>query len=133
DILIRRGPANANFALKELRGVLERGNVRVSSDVRVIEDALNTELPSAQRGKLEYLLEKVQNPDSGEIELRFRFLCSPLEFVERQGKLSGVVVEKNRLVQREDGSVSARGTGEHETLDAELALLAVGYQGMPVE
>jgi ferredoxin--NADP+ reductase len=29
--------------------------------------------------------------------------------------------------------LAARGTGEHETLDAELALLAVGYQGMPIE
>ncbi len=132
EVLIRRGPAHANFALKELRAVLERKNIDVVCDVQLLEETLQTDLPTAQRNKLEYLREKALADARGGIELRFRFLCSPVEFVERQGRLSSVVVEKNRLLTRDDGSHAARGTGEHETLNAELALLAVGYQGMPV-
>jgi ferredoxin--NADP+ reductase len=43
-----------------------------------------------------------------------------------------VVVARNELVLREDGSLGARATGRTETLPAGLVLSSIGYRGRPL-
>jgi ferredoxin--NADP+ reductase len=44
----------------------------------------------------------------------------------------GVRIETNELVRRSDGSIAARGTGEHELIEAGLVLRSIGYHGIPL-
>lgn len=129
-LVIRRGPAQAGFAHKELQAVLDRDDVMISCDRELLELTLSDpELPKAQRGKLSALLERSRSDAPKPIEVRFHFLRSPVEFVERDERLVALRVEKSRLEAAADGSTVARGTGEFEELPCGLALLAVGYRG----
>lgn len=129
-VLIRRGPAQANFALKELKAVVERPNVAIACDKRLLEETIaDPTLPNAQRQKLAYLLEHVHDGEPKPVTVTFHFLRSPVAFTERAGRLGGVRVELTRLERRPDGGESAIGSGEFEHIDAGLALLAVGYRG----
>lgn len=134
-ILIRRGPAEANFALKELRAVLELPGLRVGCDLDLLEQALKEELsegPGGQRAKLEYLRDRCQlEVADATAELRFHFLCSPAEFVAQGARVGRVRVEQNQLVEK-NGRVNAVGTGKFSDIDAQLCLLAVGYRGVPL-
>lgn len=52
----------------------------------------------------------------------------------REGGMSTVKVEKNKLVPNADGSdMKATGTGEFETIPAGLFLRSVGYKGLPLD
>ncbi len=134
-ILVRRGPGNAGFALKELKALLSRDNVAPNCDLELLQAAIDDpESDKAQRAKLEYLRDcckESQNGNAaGKIRLTFRFLSSPSEFAAGDdGRLASIRVEKNRLETTADGRTNAVGTGQHDQLDAELALLAVGYRG----
>ncbi|HEY0631015.1 MAG TPA: NADP oxidoreductase, partial [Thermoleophilaceae bacterium] len=60
-----------------------------------------------------------------------RFLTSPVEILG-DGRVEQIVVERNRLEPREDGSLAARATGERETLDTGLVLRSIGYKGIAI-
>lgn len=129
-LVIRRGPAQAGFAHKELQALLDRDDVTISCDRELLELTLSDPgLPKIQRGKLEALLERSRNETPRPFEVRFHFLRSPAEFVGREGRLVALRVEMSRLEAGPDGSMVARGTGEFEELPCGLALLAVGYRG----
>ncbi len=135
-LVVRRGPANAGFALKELKALLSRDNIAPSCDLDLLQSALDApETNKVQRAKLEYLRDccREAEPGPGKIDLRFRFLRSPCAFgASDDGRLASVRLEKNRL-QESDGQIRAIGTGEFEDIPAELALLAVGYRGRVIE
>ncbi len=60
-----------------------------------------------------------------------RFLTSPVELLG-EGRVQQIVVERNRLEAREDGSLAARPTGERETIDCGLVLRSIGYKGIAI-
>lgn len=63
-----------------------------------------------------------------------RFLLNPVKFVADdvdQKSLSSVVCERTTL-EGETGRQRSVGTGELETLQADLALVSIGYQGVPL-
>ena len=64
--------------------------------------------------------------------VRFRFLVSPLEVVGEGGRVTGVRIERNRLVEQDDGYLRAEGTGETEALPCGMVIRSVGYRGAPV-
>ncbi len=131
-VLIRRGPGQANFAVKELRAVVEREGVKVTCDMELLSEALAGELPNQQRAKLEYLKQVCERDVPGDgPEVRFHFLRSPVEF-SGDGKLAQVKLEHNEL-QQDGERVRAVGTGQFSQIDAQLALLAVGYRGVAIE
>ena len=68
----------------------------------------------------------------GDRVVRFRFLVSPLEVVGEGGRVTGVRIERNRLVEQDDGYLRAQGTGETETLPCGMVIRSVGYRGAPV-
>lgn len=137
-VLIRRGPENANFALKELHGVLDREYIRTECDTRLLSTTLaDASLPKEQRAKLEFILaccerSRSQASSAADPRIHFHFLRSPHAFVEQAGRLARVRVELNRLEPTSLGEPRAVGSGEFEDFDAELAIFAVGYRGVKV-
>ena len=60
--------------------------------------------------------------------LTIRFWLRPVE-ITGTGRVTGVVLERTRL----DASGAFQGTGELETLDAQMVLRSVGYQSVPLD
>ena len=153
-LLGRRGPAQASFTNPELR---EFGQLDgVCAEV----DGSELEIDAASRAALEGNAVKTRNmstlrgyatgggdgaaagaagggvasgsaPGDGDRVVRFRFLVSPLEVVGEGGRVTGVRIEKNRLVEQDDGYLRAEGTGETETLPCGMVIRSVGYRGAP--
>src|SRR5205807_7471242 len=66
-------------------------------------------------------------PRSGARRLTLRFWLRPVEILGTD-RVSGVTLERTRI----DASGAFGGTGEHETLEAQLVLRSVGYQSVPL-
>src|SRR3954452_23480158 len=128
-LLARRGPAQASFTNPEL---LELGELEVAD---VIVDPADVELDPASQAWLEsneaskttrenvrILREYAAREPSGKPKrIVLRFLTSPVEIEGDEG-VERVVIERNRLEPREDGSLAARPTGKRETIEAGLVL-----------
>lgn len=133
-LLGRRGPAQASFTNPELR---EFGRLEgVCAEV----DGAELELDAASEAEIEGNAVKTRNMATlrgyagagcgdGERVVRFRFLVSPVEVVGEGGRVTGVRIEKNRLVEQEDGYMRAVGTGEMEVVPCGMVIRSVGYRG----
>ncbi len=133
-LLGRRGPAQASFTNPELR---EFGRLEgVCAEV----DGAELELDAASEAEIEGNAVKTRNMATlrgyaesgcgdGERVVRFRFLVSPVEVVGEGGRVTGVRIERNRLVAQEDGYVRAEGTGEMEVVPCGMVIRSVGYRG----
>ena len=136
-VLGRRGPAQASFTNPELR---EFGRL---DGVCAQVDADELELDPASEAALEGNAVKTRNmatlrgyasavPEDGDRVVRFRFLVSPLEVLGEGGRVTGVRIERNRLVEQEDGYMRAVGTGETEVVPCGMVIRSVGYRGVPI-
>jgi ferredoxin--NADP+ reductase len=138
-ILGRRGPAQAAFTNPEL---LELGELELAD---VIVDPADVELDAASQAWLEsdqanktsrenvrILREYAKRKPEGKPKrIVLRFLTSPVELIGTD-RVERIVLERNRLEPREDGSLAARSTGERETLDCGLVLRSIGYKGIAI-
>ncbi len=136
-LLGRRGPAQASFTNPELR---EFGRLPgVCAEV----DGAELELDAAGEAALEGNAVRTRNMatlrgyaetgcEGGERVVRFRFLVSPVEVVGEGGRVTGVRIERNRLVAGEDGYMRAVGTGETEVVPCGMVIRSVGYRGAPL-
>ncbi|HYH29043.1 MAG TPA: FAD/NAD(P)-binding protein [Pseudonocardia sp.] len=128
-VLIRRGPQHVRFTPAELRQIGELAN----ADVIVHDDGLlaaGVEEPDdrRQRQNLGMLGEwSAAAPAGKPRRIHLRFLRSPVRLLGTDGRVSGVVVERNTI---SDGRVV--GTGEQETLDVGLVVRAIGYDAEPI-
>jgi ferredoxin/flavodoxin---NADP+ reductase len=127
-VLIRRAPQHVRFTPAELRQIGQLAGV----DVIVHDDgqlATATEPPDKRaRQNLALLSEWAQRAPTGKPRrIHLRFLRSPVRLVGTDGRVGGVVVERNEIV---DGRVV--GTGEQETIDVGLVVRAIGYDAEPV-
>jgi len=135
-IVGRRGPAEAKFTTKELRelGELDNADVEVS--------ALEIELGPASAAaaaadvttakNVEVLQAFAAQPKAGKPRtVALRFQLQPVE-VTGADRVTGMRFERTRLEGEVGGPVRAVGTGEHETLPAQLVLKSVGYSGVPL-
>ena len=136
-ILGRRGPEQASFTPPELK---EFGEMEDVDPIVAPEELAGCAIPEAegnsqqeknlkilqafaarQPGAKTQLSEKTK-------KLHLRFLVSPTEVIaDADGNVVGLVLEKNRLEIQPDGAVSARSTGEVETLDVGMVLPAIGF------
>ncbi len=124
-MLGRRGPAQAAFSPAELE---ELGKLEDADPV--VDPADLPEGPEADGSAnlriLRAFAARTQRP--GAKKLYLRFLRSPTEVLAgADGGVAGLVLEKNRLQARADGSIAAVGTGEREVLEVGMVLPAVGY------
>jgi ferredoxin/flavodoxin---NADP+ reductase len=128
-VLIRRGPQHIRFTPAELRQIGELAN----ADVLVHDDGLlaaGVEDPEDRRHRqmLDMMGEwAAAEPTGKPRRIHLRFLRSPVRIVGKGGRVTGVVVERNAIV---DGRVV--GTGEQETLDVGLVVRAIGYDAEPI-
>jgi len=143
-VIGRRGPAQAKFTTKELRELGELGRVRVSADAAELDlehgfDASgeSAALVAADRRVRGNLVAMAGWPGDlgdevdavGSRRLRLRFWLRPAEVHgSSAGTVAGLRLERTRLT----GSGKLEGTGEFETLDAQLVLRSVGYQSVPL-
>jgi ferredoxin--NADP+ reductase len=132
-VLGRRGPAQAAFTPGELEELGEMEDAQAVVDPEQLAgDAIVGE--ESRKGNLELLRAFAARPvrEDGR-KLHLRFLVSPTEILgDSRGGVSGIVLEKNRLEARPDGSVAARGTGAFEVLDVGMVLPAVGFAADPI-
>jgi ferredoxin--NADP+ reductase len=111
-IVARRGPAQAAFATKELDDIvaLPGVDVRIDPDAVLAAERLG-EVDGLTRRKLEFLANLARKPEAQSARrITFRFCAAPVEIEERNGKVSGLKIERTELSVGEDGWVQARGT-----------------------
>jgi ferredoxin--NADP+ reductase len=136
-VLGRRGPAQAAFTNPELRELadLELADVIVDpADLRLDPASASAlaEADATTQRNVETLAEYAALTPAGKPRrIVLRFLTSPVA-IEGTDKVEAVVVERNELVQEEDGSLKARPTGQTERIETGLVLRAVGYVGKPL-
>jgi ferredoxin--NADP+ reductase len=138
-ILGRRGPVQAAFTNPELLelGELEHADVIVDPADLELDPMSQAWLESDEANKtmrenVRILREYAERKPAGKPKrIVLRFLTSPVE-IQGDGRVERIVVERNRLEPREDGSLAARPTGERETLECGLVLRSIGYKGIAI-
>ena len=137
-ILARRGPLQAAWTNPELLeiGELERADVEViGADLDELSAVALQEADKTRRRNVEIMQDYAARAKNGKpITVRFRFLASPIELRgDENAHVRAVKIENNAIVAREDGSLSAQGTGTFEELPAQLVFRSIGYTGQPVD
>jgi ferredoxin--NADP+ reductase len=137
-VLGRRGPAQAAFTSAELRelGHLEGVELRVG-DVEL--DPLSREWLAEHgtftaRKNVELLREFAARPPQPDArrQVVLRFLRSPVE-IRGEGRVEAIDVQRNEIVQSDDGSLRPRAAGDEvETIECGLVLRSVGYRAVPL-
>src|SRR5690606_11910360 len=126
----RRGPAEAKFTTKELR---ELGEL-LNADIEVAAEELELTPESAAAAAADVTTAKnvevfnafAQQTATGKPRtVALRFMLSPVELLGSD-RVTGVKVERNELVASADGHTSAVGTGDFETIPAQLVFRSVG-------
>ena len=138
----RRGPAHAKFTTKELRELGELPGVEVvvhahEADLNAFDLAGHgaglVESDRRVRGNLVAISKWAQGgaaepADSGHARrLIVRFWLRPVEILGTE-RVSGITLERTAIAA--DGAFG--GTGELETLSAQMVLRSVGYQSVPL-
>jgi ferredoxin--NADP+ reductase len=133
-LLGRRGPAQAAFDQGELADIAALDGVEVVVEGAPVEEPTH-ELSVGAKRNLEYLATLPREP-SGKAErvVRLWFCSAPAALVadDSNRRVRAIEVERTELVRRADGSVSARGTGEKQLLDAGMVVRSIGYQAKPL-
>lgn len=132
----RRGPAEAKFTTKELRELGELRNADIEVDPAELVLAPESAAAAAEDATTGKNIEvmnafALQAKSSKPRTVALRFMLSPIEILGSD-RVTGVRFERNELVPGEDGRLRARGTGEFETIEAQLVFRSVGYQGTPL-
>lgn len=132
----RRGPAEAKFTTKELRELGELLNADIEVDPAELELSAESAAAAAAdvtTGKnVEVINDFARQEPSGKPRtVALRFMLSPVEILGQE-RVTGVRFERTALVAGEDGRLGVRGTGEYETIPAQLVLRSVGYHGTPL-
>ena len=138
-IVGRRGPAQAAFTNPELRELGELTDADVVVDPAEMEldehsaRSIEAEGAITKRRNVEILTEFSQREPAGKRKrVVLRFLRSPVA-IHGNGKVEAIELVRNELHHGSDGSLRARGTGEHETLETGLVFRSIGYRGVPIE
>ena len=140
-VIGRRGPAQAKFTTKELRELGELAGVHTAADPAELDLAGGYD-HSGESAALAASDRRVRGNlvamagwngggagEAGARKLRVRFWLRPAEIQESEsGTVRGLRLERTRLTE----SGAFEGTGEFETLDAQLVLRSVGYQSVPL-
>lgn len=135
-MLGRRGPAQATFTPVELKefGEMEAADPVVAAGELASCEPTEFEGNSATAKNLKILQAfAASQANTKAKKLHLRFLVSPTEVIAGDGdRVKGLVLEKNRLEKRPDGTLAARGTGELEALEVGMILPAIGFAAEPI-
>jgi ferredoxin--NADP+ reductase len=138
-IVGRRGPAQAAFTNPELRelGELTDADVIVDPEEVKLDEhsarSVHGEGEITPRRNVEILTEYSQREPAGKRRrVVLSFLRSPVA-IHGNGKVEAVEFVRNELHHGSDGTLRARPTGAHETLEAGLVFRSIGYRGVPID
>ena len=135
-LLGRRGPAEAAYSPAEIEeiGELENADLVVTPAEAAVDAVSQDELKDAAvKKKVDYIQKHAAlGEGTKERKVRLRFCVSPVEILGADGKVTGLRLEKNKLVSDGKGGVKPVGTGEFETIKVGLVLRSVGYRGIPI-
>lgn len=134
-VLGRRGPAQAKFTNPEIKefGKLEIADPVVKPEELELDEESRKLVESDRltRQNIEILQEYAKRGEGSKArKVHFRFLVSPVEIHGKDGRVSGLKIERNRLVKSPEGWTNAEGTGEFEELEVGMVLRSVGYYGV---
>lgn len=138
-LLGRRGPGQAAFTSPELLALGDLPDVNIvvkpepmpDLDVMPNRSASRVEEFSASLKRKIVSEYATRVPVGQSKQLVLQFLSSPVEVLGTD-RVEGVRVVRNELVVQEGQSVTARPTGDMDTIDTGLVLRSVGYRGMPL-
>ncbi|MCW5870947.1 MAG: FAD-dependent oxidoreductase [Candidatus Eremiobacteraeota bacterium] len=131
-ILARRGPLQAAFTNPELRELVEMEDVsfEIRSDELKLDPfsqaAHEAEPDKAVSKRLELLAQATQRPGADK-RLVLRFLVSPLE-IQGESRVEKLTLGRNQLTEK----LSAKDTGERESLEIGTVFRSIGYKGQPL-
>jgi ferredoxin--NADP+ reductase len=139
-MLGRRGPAQAAFTLPEVKelGEMDGADIATLPDEVALDPASRALLESEGDRSLQKSVEIVQEyaarPRSDKPKrIVLRFLVSPVEILgDAAGRMTGVRIVRNELVDDGRGGLRAQPTGVEEVIDAGLVFRSVGYRGVPL-
>jgi ferredoxin--NADP+ reductase len=135
-LLGRRGPAEAAYSPAEIEeiGKLSTADLVVDPAEAAVDEVSRGDLAEGSvKKKVEYVQARAAlGAGSKPKKVRLRLRVSPVDILGKEGRVTGLRVEKNKLVADGSGGVKAVGTGEFETLPVGLVLRSVGYRGIPV-
>ena len=129
-VLARRGAVQAKCSPPGLKELGEMAGVDVVVDPAELEidEASAAELAEDRQAQknLELLRTFAERGPTGRPRrIHLRFLVSPVEMVERDGRVGGLRLERNRLEPTAGGGTRAVGTGEFETLPVGMGIRLV--------
>ena len=138
-VLGRRGPAQAAFTNPEAKelGELEDVNVLVEPDEVELDDLTKEELEASPDRLTEKKVKTIQTWSTegnrgGSKTIHFRFLVSPTEIIEKDGRVGAIRIVKNVLAKDSKGRVRPKATEETEVLPVGLVFRSVGYRGTAI-
>jgi adrenodoxin-NADP+ reductase len=138
-VLGRRGHVQGAFTIKELRELTKLENasfVVQEAELQLGSTAASlAELESAKpKQRIDSLLrEAAAKAPTDEKQVHLRFLLNPSRFeATENGSSLGAVICERTMLQGDAASQSAVGTGEYETVTANLALVSIGYKGVAI-
>jgi ferredoxin--NADP+ reductase len=132
----RRGPAQAKFTSRELRGLglIPNCSVVTHDDQVVVNPACETELADRLNVNALQNVEFFRSLSSANRQSRrltFHFCLSP-ERLEGESRVEKFVLRRNRLIGK-PFEQTARATNERMTIDCGLVLSSIGYRGQQIE
>ena len=131
-ILARRGPLQAAFTNPELRELVEMEDLsfEIRSDELKLDQysqaAHEAENDKAVTKRLELLSQATKRPGAQK-RLVLRFLVSPLE-IHGSERVEKLTLGRNQLTEK----LSAKDTGERETVEIGAIFRSIGYKGQPL-
>ena len=135
-VLGRRGPAQAAFTPPEIRemGEFSDAEVTVLPEEATLDAASQAFVAQSNDKNVLKNIATVQDyaarKNRGKArQLYIRFLVSPTELIGEEGRVTAIRLEKNELLQGDDGVIRPRTTGQEEILPVGLVFRSVGYKG----
>ncbi|GAX20008.1 ferredoxin/flavodoxin---NADP+ reductase [Fistulifera solaris] len=146
SVIGRRGPIQGAFTIKEIRELVRLQREGYGTSFRVSPQELKAGMNESSLQEMEGLAGRPKQricdllqkaaasaSETSECEKRvdLRFFLKPLRFETKEddpSRLSAVICEKTAL-RGEPGRQKAIGTGEYESLYADLVLVSIGYKG----
>ncbi|MDR3575668.1 MAG: FAD-dependent oxidoreductase [Anaerolineaceae bacterium] len=138
--IARRGPGEVKFTKKELEAVVANLDIdNLEAEVDRHADLMRSlgQNPGELKEIVCSALPKAERTGS-RTHFTVQFLLSPVRILgDSRGFVKGLEVEENTLV-KENGSIIARGTGEHRVIDLDSVVFAIGdkvdgWFGLPVQ
>lgn len=132
-VLARRGPAQAKFTLVELREMGELPDADVVVDPTELQLDEASKEAMAGRRTVRTMVELFntwaeRKPTGKPRRVHFHFLSLPTALLGSD-RVESLQIERGRL----DGTGGVVGTGEQQTVPAQLVVRSIGYRGAPIE